>query len=235
MREIIHCSIKDIKPDVDIILKSQGVFTPPEPPEKINALLDMSMDLFGKLSIPMDIISEISISEFEVVYSGEGQNEKNTPVNEIFRRADNLALFTATLGEGISREINELFKLNEFALGCMLDSVASEGIEKVAEIAQNHFSEYLSKSGQTTPSTRIMRYSPGYCGWHISGQKKLFEFLHPEDIAISLTDSFLMQPLKSVSGVMIAGPKEIHHFEDNFPFCSKCSGHTCRERIKSLR
>lgn len=234
MREIIQFPIRDIKPDVDIILKSQGIFAPPEPPEKINALLDMSMDLFEKLSIPMGIISEISIPEFEVVYGGEGQNEKKTPVDGIFRRADNLALFVATLGEGVSREISELFGLNEFALGCMLDSVASEGIEKVADIAQNHFYEYLSKSGQTNPLTKILRYSPGYCGWHISGQKKLFEFLHPEDIAISLTDSFLMQPLKSVSGVMTAGRKEIHYFEDNFPFCSKCREHTCRERIKSL-
>lgn len=234
MREIIHFSIKDIKTDADAVLKNQGISPRTEPLEKINALLNIAIDLFYELSAPVGIISEISIPEFEVIYCGEGQNEKTTPVDEIFRRADNLALFAVTLGEKVSQKINELFKLKEFALGCILDSIASKGTEKAGDITENHFFKYLIKNRKATASTRILRYSPGYCGWHISGQKKLFEFLHPEDIGISLGDSFLMHPLKSISGVMIAGQKEIHYFKDNFPFCRQCSKHTCRERIRSL-
>jgi len=234
MREIIHFSIKDIKPDVGAVLKKQGLSTRTEPPERINALFNTAINLFYELAVPVGIISEVSISEFELIYRGEGQNEKTTPIDKIVRRADNLALFAITLGEEVSRKINELFKLNEFALGSILDSVASEGTEKAGDITENHFFEYLIKNGEATASTRILRYSPGYCGWHISGQKKLFEFLHPEDIGISLRNSFLMQPLKSISGVLIAGQKEIHCFKDNFPFCRGCTRRTCRERIKSL-
>jgi len=234
MREIINFSVQDIKPNRDAILKNRG--TPPstESLEKVDTLLKVAMDLFYTLAVPVGIISGVSISEFEVIYCGEGQNEKTTPVDEIFRRADNLALFAVTLGEKVSQKINELFKLKEFALGCILDSIASKGTEKAGDITENHFFKYLIKNRKATASTRILRYSPGYCGWHISGQKKLFEFLHPEDIGISLGDSFLMHPLKSISGVMIAGQKEIHYFKDNFPFCRQCSKHTCRERIKSL-
>ncbi|PIP12123.1 MAG: hypothetical protein COT45_03725 [bacterium (Candidatus Stahlbacteria) CG08_land_8_20_14_0_20_40_26] len=234
MREIINFPIQDIKTDADAILKNQGISPCTEPPEKINALLNIATDLFYELSAPVGILSEVSISEFEVIYCGEGQNEKTTPVDEIFRQAANLALFAVTLGEEVSQKINELFKLNEFALGSMLDSVASEGTEKAGDITENHFFKYLIKNKKATTSTRVVRYSPGYCGWHISGQKKLFEFLHPEDIGISLGDSFLMHPLKSISGVVIAGQKEIHYFKDNFPFCHECTRRTCRERIKSL-
>jgi hypothetical protein len=79
-----------------------------------------------------------------------------------------------------------------------------------------------------------MRFSPGYCGWHVTGQKKLFAALHPEEIDITLTPSCLMKPLKSISGVIIAGDMEIFRFDDSFAFCAECSTHVCRERLATL-
>ncbi|MHC4266624.1 MAG: vitamin B12 dependent-methionine synthase activation domain-containing protein, partial [Planctomycetota bacterium] len=83
-------------------------------------------------------------------------------------------------------------------------------------------------------STRILSYSPGYCGWDISGQKKLFEYLHPGKIGISLNNTYLMTPLKSVSGVLVAGKNEIHQFRPNYPFCKSCKTHSCLLRMKAL-
>ena len=177
---------------------------------------------------------EISIPEFKVVYDGESLNEKRTPLDEIFRKADNLTLFAVTIGENVNKKIEELFKSNEFALGCMLDSVASVGTDEAADIVETHFFDLLSKKGKITPSTKILRYSPGYCGWHVSGQKKLFAFLHPEEIGITLLGSFLMKPLKSISGILVVGNKEIHKFEDDYPFCNQCKIHSCRTRISQL-
>jgi hypothetical protein len=68
----------------------------------------------------------------------------------------------------------------------------------------------------------------------MSGQRRLFEFLQPEDIGITLLDSYLMRPLKSISGVMVVGEKGIFVFEDSYPFCSQCSSHSCRDRIRAL-
>ncbi|MCK4404551.1 MAG: hypothetical protein KAW02_05615, partial [candidate division Zixibacteria bacterium] len=61
-----------------------------------------------------------------------------------------------------------------------------------------------------------------------------FEFLHPEEIGITLLDSFLMKPLKSMSGVIVVGDREIHNFEDSYPFCRECRSHSCRDRIRAL-
>jgi len=80
-----------------------------------------------------------------------------------------------------------------------------------------------------------MRFSPGYCGWNVKGQKQLFEYLHPEEVGITLGESFLMTPLKSISGVLVAGQPDIFEFEDSYPFCKNCSSRTCRERIVSIR
>lgn len=234
MREIIEISIDDVKPETEDVLKTQGIPPGNKPPEKIKTLLKKAMELFLDFSQPVGIISDISIPEFDVVYSGEGLNEKETPLDEIFRKADNLALFAITVGEKVSKKIDELFKKNDFAPGSMLDSVASAGTDKAVDIVENHFFNLLSNKGEITSSTGILRYSPGYCGWHVSGQKKLFEFLHPEDIGIKLLDSFLMKPLKSISGVMVVGEKEIFKFEDSYSFCDQCKTHSCRDRIRAL-
>ncbi len=234
MREIIEISVNDVKPDRDDVLKMQGIPPGNSLSEKVETLLKRAMDLFLEFAQPVAIVSDISIPEFAEVYSGEGLNEKKTPLDEIFKKADSLALFALTIGEKVSQKIDELFAANEFALGSMLDSVASAGTDKTADSVDEYFLNQLSEKGRITPFTGMLRYSPGYCGWHTSGQKKLFGFLHPEDIGITLLDSFLMKPLKSISGVMVVGKKEIHIFDDSYPFCSECRSHSCRDRIRAL-
>ena len=67
----------------------------------------------------------------------------------------------------------------------------------------------------------MLRYSPGYCGWHITGQKMLHENLQSRDIGITLTEAFSMKPMKSMSGVIISFKPSIHDFNNNYPFCVK--------------
>ncbi|MFC1661862.1 vitamin B12 dependent-methionine synthase activation domain-containing protein, partial [Gemmatimonadota bacterium] len=140
----------------------------------------------------------------------------------------------ATLGESISQKINELFRINEPALGCMLDGIASERADTAANLLGQTFLVSLVGEGEADTATRVLPYSPGYCGWHITGQRKLFAFLDPGLIDIELSDSCLMSPLKSVSGVLVAGPPEIHVFENDFGFCLDCATWECRERIASI-
>ncbi len=232
MRKIIEIRVNDIKLRKDDVLKVQGIPPTKKLPDKIESVFNEALELFIEFSHPIGIISEISIPEFEIVYLGEGFNERVTPLDEIFREAESLALFAITVGEQVNMKIYELFEKNDFALGSMLDSTASDGVEGAADILEDHFFKYLLKKDEFSLSRGLLRYSPGYCGWHMSGQKKLFEFLHPEDIGISLLDSYLMKPLKSISGVIVAGEKEIHIFKDTYPFCNQCKTHSCRERIR---
>ncbi len=234
MREIVKISLDAIEPDKDDVLRMQGIPFGRQPSDSVLAIFHKSMELFRTYAQPNGVISEISIPEFEVVYRGEALNEKRTPLDEIFRKADSLALFAVTIGEPVIEKIAGLFESNEYALGSMLDSTASAGTEKAADVVEEVFFNTLVKNAKATPRTTIVRYSPGYCGWHVSAQKRIFAYLSPEDISITLLDSFLMRPLKSISGVLVAGEKEIHVFEDSYPFCSQCETHSCRERIKML-
>ena len=104
-------------------------------------------------------------------------------------------------------------------------------------LVERHFLESLSRAtpaqGEDSPA-QALRYSPGYCGWHVSGQRALFAALRPAEIGLALRESCLMDPLKSISGVLVSGAPRIHDFVDDYPFCAECAERACRDRIASL-
>lgn len=228
MNKIINFKTKDIEPKKDIVFKENEYSSNKNIPDKIQNLYEESLKIFRENSNPIVIFSEISKEEFQKIFKGEGNNSDETPVKQIFPKADNLILFALTMGKEVSEKIETLFKENDFALGSMLDCIASLATDN----AVRNLEEFTSKNTEVHRENLLnLAYSPGYCGWDISGQKKLFEYLHPEKIGITLNDSFLMIPLKSVSGVLISGKREIHKFENNFSFCSLCKTKSCLERM----
>jgi hypothetical protein len=214
------------------VLASQGIPATAEVSQRALQLLDQGMKLFAAHARPAGVCQEVEAAEFAEIYRGEGRNAPETPLAEIYPRARRLALFAVTLGEALGEKIADLMGQGQMALGFMLDAIASEG----AEIASERAGRCFLEAGEEEPeAVRVLGYSPGYCGWHLSGQRRLFARLHPEEIGITLNESFLMQPLKSVSGVLVAGEAEVHEFVNRYDFCSDCSTHACRERIASLR
>jgi len=212
-------------------LSALGIPEDQNPGQRTVRLADDGVAMYRKLAAPTGVIMDISVIDFEEVYHGEGRNEAETPLGEIFRSSDSLALFAVTIGKGVSAEIMRLFGDNDFPLGSALDAAASAGTEMTAQALESYYIDFLKKRNGLNSSQGILRFSPGYCGWHITAQKKLFDLLNPAEIGMSLRESFLMQPLKSISGVIVCGRKGIFNFEDSYPFCAECETRSCRERI----
>ncbi|MDH4209846.1 MAG: hypothetical protein OEV79_00135 [candidate division WOR-3 bacterium] len=228
---MIEIRKQEIIPSQEDAFALQGISSGSKVSSNIILLFDQAVKIFAEHAQPVGIIAEISKNDFGIIYAGEGRNETDTPVAEIFQKADRLALFATTVGQGLHDKINELFVNKDFALGSMLDSVASAGVEKAADVLEAFFGSTVTRGIEDDKNIAVMRYSPGYCGWHVSGQRKLFEYLKPEEIGITLRASYLMEPLKSASGVFIAGGVDIHFFADTYSFCSQCETHSCRERM----
>ncbi len=234
MRKIYNISTEQVIPSIEAVLLGQGIPRSSKPDERTIKLTEEAISVYRQLVKPVAILMEISKNDFESVFVGEGRNEIDSPINPIYLSSDCLALFAVTVGKEVCSEISERFNNNDFALGSMLDSAASEGTEMTAQAIEDIYRQYLIETGKFNSDSGILRFSPGYCGWHISAQRKLFQTLRPEEIRITLNDSFLMQPLKSISGVIIFGKKEIFDFDDNFSFCIDCSTHTCRDRVQAV-
>jgi len=231
----MQINLKEVIPQREDVLINQGFPKNAVVHYRIHDLLSESIEIFRTSAQPVSILSEVSISEFEGIFQGEGKNEGEIPLQNIFPCANRLALFAITMGSEVSAKITNYFEKNDFALGSMLDSVASLAAENAVEVKELDFFNTNVKNQPDSTDNCVLSYSPGYCGWHISAQKKLFKYLQPEQIGISLNSSYLMSPIKSVTGVLVEGRKEIHIFKSNFPFCSICKDKTCRDRIKKLK
>ena len=235
MKSVIDFTTEEIGLSRIEILRSQGVPDGAELSENFERIYKEADELFRELAEPKGIISEIEMSDFEKVFHGEGLNQPENPVEDIFRKASYLALFAVTLGSILSSRVTELFDNGDYAIGFMLDSVSSNAADILSDLAVKHFYSVITQREGSADSLRVLNYSPGYCGWDISGQKKLFDYLNPSEIGISLNNSYLMSPIKSVSGVLIAGPGEIHKFVNSYAFCSTCTTRSCIERIRKLQ
>lgn len=236
MRKVLRFAAQDCRPSEEMVLAGEGMSGRAGTHPETLRLVAEAGELYDRLAVPVAVYADISQEEFGRVFVGEGRNAPDAVLGKIYPRAVRLALFACTVGKALTEEITRRFERHDYALGYVLDAVASAGVEKLAELVEAEYdSESRERKSGGKDSETVLRYSPGYCGWHVSGQRKLFEFLRPEEIGITLRESFLMEPLKSVSGVFVAGPAEIHRFQPaTFAFCAECRQPSCTERLLEL-
>jgi len=224
MRDVLKIPTAEILPSTRDVLVQQGL--PAETAGGVIAeIADDACREMQTLIAPRGLLAEISGPTFTDIYPGRGENAARTPLADIHPRAERLALFAVTAGPAVSPRIAQLFAAHDYPLAAALDAAASLAADNAAAWIQDRF------AARCAPDLGVLRYSPGYCGWHVSGQIKLFAELDPGEIGITLGESCLMDPLKSVSGVIVAGAPSIHDFICDFNFCTDCADHQCRDRI----
>jgi hypothetical protein len=117
------------------------------------------------------------------------------------KKSDSVAVFLCTAGEEIGARSRSLMKEGDLLKGFIFDIVGSEIVETAAELMQ----EALGAQSSTVGKRITNRYSPGYCGWDVAEQFKLFQLVPENVCGIRLTESALMIPIKSVSGFIGIG------------------------------
>ena len=231
MRGIACFAAGDVVPDAAIVLLRAGIPAGVEPSARTRRLLDEAERQFAALAEPRGIVTELPPAACADVVRGSGLNDPETVLDRVLPPADATALFAATLGEPLCARIGALTAGEDLPLGFVLDALASEAADGLAWRLGALWRARLVGAGRTGRATRVLPYSPGYCGWHLRGQEALFRALDPEPVGIALNASCLMSPLKSVSGVLVAADPEAHRFRPDFPFCASCTTHECRARM----
>ncbi len=234
IRKTVQLTVEEITPTREEVLENQGMAGRSNLPVRILSLLESAYELFAQLAQPRGVMQELPIPEFESIYEGEGMNSPECPFPAIVRQADGLALFAATMGDRLIAKSSELFTKGQAALGYMLDAVNSSAAEQLGRRMGCYFLNLMPEEIRRSRELKVQYYSPGHCGWHISGQKKLFEALRPEEIGVTLKNKWIMHPFKSISGILVVGELRIHIFKPVFSFCKDCREHKCLQRMKLL-
>lgn len=118
------------------------------------------------------------------------------------KKSTQAALFVATIGPAMEEWSRQLLKGADPALGYIADVAASTAAEAVTNRLHDHVGERMRSMGLNITN----RYSPGYCNWPVSEQHLLFSLLPKDFCGVTLSDSALMHPIKSVSGIIGIGP-----------------------------
>ncbi len=98
---LINIPLNQIQPDRPGVLETQGMPRDAVVPPRVKNLYDEAVDCFKQKVAPAAIQKRITQSEFENLYKGLGNNEKVTPLETIFPRAQQLFMFALTLGPAI--------------------------------------------------------------------------------------------------------------------------------------
>lgn len=141
------------------------------------------------------------------------------------RKAGRVALFLCTAGS-IGEWSRELMRGGDPLGAYVADVVGSEIVEFAIDRIQDDLRIRCAADGLRITN----RFSPGYCNWNVREQRRLFEWFPPGFAGIALTESCLMRPTKSVSGVIGIGER----VKLNPYLCNVCSEEMCIYRDKRL-
>jgi hypothetical protein len=134
-------------------------------------------------------------------------------------KSDSIAIFICTAGEEIGKRSREAMKGGDLLKGYVYDVIGSEIVEAAADLMQDELEKSVQGSGRKITN----RFSPGYCGWDVAEQHKLFSFFPYNYCGIRLTPSALMDPVKSISGLIGIGENV-----KRLPYtCSLCDMKDC--------
>jgi len=129
-----------------------------------------------------------------------------------------------TVGTAIEDRVRDLWDSRELPLAVMLDSVGSAAVESLAEYANDLLCQAAIAAGVKVTN----RVSPGYAGWDTAEQTALFRLCPGDPIGVTLNDSCVMSPGKSISFLVGVGPEaRVDHY---FTQCRRCWMPDCAYR-----
>lgn len=139
-----------------------------------------------------------------------------------------LACGVCTLGPALERRVSELFAQRRASLAMALDELGNELLFEISRRAQDHMQAEVGRRGLSM-SGELRAGDPGLA---LEAQGAVLRLACADSIGISLSEGFVMHPLKSTSmvlGVGIALPASA------WSRCDTCKSRaTCGVRSRAL-
>ncbi len=120
---------------------------------------------------------------------------KELPEECSFNSIEKVAFGISTIGEKLEKKVKSLSSKGELTRAVILDAIGSVAAEYTAE----YLNRIIIDKAEENNLYHSPRFSPGYGGWRLEGQRLIFNLLPAEKIRVSLNQFYMMIPKKSVS------------------------------------
>lgn len=139
----------------------------------------------------------------------------------VLKGAKQVVVFAATLGADFDR-ILERMKYDDGMNMMIMNAYGSAKVEALVDDMVLELQESLG--GYQTP-----RFSPGYGDFDLSFQRDIGRLIRLDRIGITLTESHLMAPAKSITGIIGLSDQPL---QGSYDVCDSCLRRTlCNRRI----
>lgn len=220
MTSIIHIKTYPCPPfDKKEILRYAGVRG--DVPE-IAALMQECLD-----EIEDKLVYKVCYREFRVTDGGAYLDlgfikTDSAHLRKNLKGCDRIVLFAATVGIELDRLIGKYSRISPVK-AFLFQAIGAERIEMLCNVFNEEYTKQAEQKGLFTRP----RFSPGYGDLPIEIQKDIFNVLDcPRKIGLSLNDSLLMSPSKSVTALIGIGGTAC----ENPSGCAACGREDCDYR-----
>lgn len=227
-REAVH-RMDDVRISLDVedVLKGQGI----DPERAGSGLIGPAagiIDEVSELLHPEAVYGVLLVRDFhhKTIELEGGATFEGPLAARALAGAEKVALAVCTIGPVLEKRTKQLFA-EDPVRAMALDGAGVAALRKVSDLVIGDVREIAEEHGWGSG----MRAQPGQEGWSIWQQRVIFEHLPTDEIGVSLTDSCLMIPRKSVSFVVGMGP-DMRPDAVACDFCSKRD--RCPWRVESV-
>ena len=161
-----------------------------------SAVLDCLSEVEGVLTFNVSFaLLPVSVNGSEVDLGFTKTESRDLAKN--LGDCDRAVLFAATVGIGMDRLIGKYTRLSP-SRAVMIQALGSERVESLCDAFEGYLKERLGEGIALRP-----RFSPGYGDLSLEFQREVFALLDcPRSLGISLSESLLMTPEKSVTALI---------------------------------
>lgn len=140
----------------------------------------------------------LSIEGGTIYLANGGQLKLSRQVSRGLYDSKKLVIFVVTIGDKLEKEVTHLSKNGRGSEAVCLDAVGSVFCEEAEKV----LADYIQAKEASNNESLSLTFSPGYCGFDLMQQKGIFKLVDSSKIKVGLTESGLMIPRKSISGII---------------------------------
>ena len=111
---------------------------------------------------------------------------------------EQVLLMGATAGQAIMEEISLATRSENLTRAVILDAVASEMTDSGLDWIMDYMNQDLMRKARRLTKAR---FSAGYGDFSLENQKDIYALLHLDTIGVSITDTCILMPEKSVTAI----------------------------------
>ncbi|MCQ2585148.1 MAG: hypothetical protein MJ185_06110 [Treponema sp.] len=194
MNRFYKLEATDIQASKKEVIRYLGYRALHQPDEVVDKMIDQSITELQKVLRPNLVWDEYDLTVSGNCCNVSGTEIKSEQLAKNLKGCSSVILFAGTLGSEVDKFIRTT-GFTDSAKACVLQATGAMFIEEFV----NRFNKKIEDEKKAEGLVCHKRYSPGYGDLPLETQKLFFSFLNCSKIGLTLMDTLIMAPEKSVT------------------------------------